>query len=95
MYAKQPQQHRQYHHQDQQDSQLFLVRVWLGEGSDGKVEWHGKLQHMVSGEARPFHGCPQLREALLQMLPAALTWAANTPHTTTKLCSTLTRWCAA
>jgi hypothetical protein len=52
----------------QGDSQLFLVRLWPEQGSDGETEWHGKLQHVLSGEARPFHGCPALLEALLEML---------------------------
>jgi hypothetical protein len=56
---------KQYHHH--QDSQLFLIRVWSDKGNDGEVEWHGKLQHVVSGEAHTFHGCPQLIELLLEM----------------------------
>ena len=64
---------KQYHHHDHndhyyhQDSQLFLIRVWSGEGSDGEVEWQGKLQHVVSGEAHTFHNWPTLIDLLLQM----------------------------
>jgi hypothetical protein len=59
---------KQYHHQ--QDSQLFLIRVWPAKGNDGEVEWNGKLQHVVSGEAHTFQGCPQLIEILLATLSA-------------------------
>ena len=54
----------------EQHSQLFLVRVWREVGSDGESEWHGRLQHVVSGAAHNFVGCPQLLDVLLAMLPA-------------------------
>jgi hypothetical protein len=53
----------------QHDSQLFLVRLWPEPGSGGQTEWHGKLQHVVSGETHIFTGCPQLLDRLLEMLP--------------------------
>ena len=48
------------------NSQLFLLRLWLEEGSraisektsldrgDIELEWHGKVQHVVRGEAQAF-----------------------------------------
>ncbi len=53
-----------------EDSQMFLVRLWPEAGVDGETEWHGKLQHVLTGQARTFRGCPDLIEALLEMLPA-------------------------
>ena len=35
-------------------SHLFTVRVWREELGDGRVEWRGKVQHALSGEARYF-----------------------------------------
>jgi hypothetical protein len=67
MSTKQHHQH-QHQHQHHHDSQLFLVRLWAEEESDGEVEWHGKLQHVVSGEAHTFRSCPGLIEVLLAML---------------------------
>ena len=58
-------------------SQLFLVRVWREAGSDGESEWHGRLQHVVSGAAHNFVGCPQLLEVLLAMLPAEVSEGAG------------------
>ncbi len=54
----------------QRRSDLFLVRLWTEGGDDGsgKVEWHGKVQHVVDGEAHPFSGWQGLIELLLAML---------------------------
>jgi hypothetical protein len=62
---------------DREHSQLFLVRLWTeqgsegsdeskgeGEGSDSRIEWCGKLQHVVSGQASYFCGWPTLTELL-------------------------------
>ena len=35
-------------------SQLFTVRVWREDLGDGRDEWRGKAQHILSGEARYF-----------------------------------------
>jgi hypothetical protein len=39
---------------DQPDSHLFTVRVWPEFLGPGSVEWRGKAQHVLSGEARYF-----------------------------------------
>jgi hypothetical protein len=49
-------------------SNLFLVRVWVEKTGDGRAEWRGKVQHVVSGEARPFNGCAALEAAMHEML---------------------------
>jgi len=33
-------------------SHLFMVRVWLEDLGDGKAEWRGQVQHVLSGEVR-------------------------------------------
>lgn len=48
---------------------LFLIRVWHEPGVDGTVEWHGKLQRVVSGENRAFHGLAGLTDLLEDFLP--------------------------
>ncbi len=68
-------------HQDLDRSQLFLVRLWAGQGreesddsaspTNTKKEWHGKVQHIVSGEAYSFHDWPALVDLLLTMLLSA------------------------
>ena len=35
-------------------SHLFTVRIWCEELGEGRVEWRGKAQHALSGEARYF-----------------------------------------
>jgi hypothetical protein len=49
-------------------SQFFLVRLWSDPAGDGKVEWHGRLQHVLSGEAHAFHDWPTLIDLFLAML---------------------------
>ena len=40
-------------HESRGPSQLFLLRVWLYE-EPGENDWHGRIQHPVTGEAHPF-----------------------------------------
>jgi hypothetical protein len=62
---------RQYNRAD-----LFLVRLWSKESADGSsasnaggpVEWHGKVQRVVDGEAHQFRGLQGLVDALLVLL---------------------------
>jgi hypothetical protein len=49
-------------------STLFLVRMWLEDKGDGQTEWQGKVQNVLSGEARCF-AIPELVGALLELLP--------------------------
>lgn len=41
-------------------SHLFTVRVWREELGVGRVEWRGKVQHALSGEARYFREWAEL-----------------------------------
>ena len=54
---------RQQHH-----SHLFTVRVWLEVLGDGRAEWRGQVQHVLSGETHYFRQW----ETLLALLPAML-----------------------
>jgi hypothetical protein len=49
-------------------SDLFLVRLWVGEEGDGEREWRGKVQRAVTGEAHYFRDWPELADLLLTML---------------------------
>jgi hypothetical protein len=46
---------------------LFSVRVWLEELGEGRSEWRGKVQHVLSGEARYFRDWATLIAALQEM----------------------------
>ena len=61
-------QRQQYH-----SSQLFLVRLWVEEGGEGDVKRQGRVQHVVTGEARSFTSWPTLVALLIQMLPVPAT----------------------
>jgi hypothetical protein len=41
-------------------SHLFTVRVWREELGDDRVEWRGKVQYALSGEARYFREWTEL-----------------------------------
>ncbi len=48
-------------------SQLFLLRVWLDDASN-ENDWHGRVQHAVTGEAHAFQTCAELRRIIRDML---------------------------
>ena len=54
-------------HEDRGPSQLFLLRVWLGD-EPGENDWHGRVQHPVTGEAHHFRTCAELRRIILGMM---------------------------
>jgi hypothetical protein len=56
--------------QPQHQSQLFTVRLWAEDLGDGRMEWRGKVQHVVSGEVHYFREWPTLIAWLVAMLPA-------------------------
>jgi hypothetical protein len=41
-------------------SHLFTVRIWREELGDGHVEWRGKVQHALTGEAQYFREWAEL-----------------------------------
>ncbi|CAG0931306.1 hypothetical protein TFLX_02085 [Thermoflexales bacterium] len=49
-------------------SHLFTVRVWIQKRQDGEPEWHGKVQHVASGDARYFRDWATLLTYIQQML---------------------------
>ena len=48
-------------------SQLFTIRLWREEMGQGQVEWRGKLQRVLNGEAFYFRSWPELIERLEQL----------------------------
>jgi hypothetical protein len=55
--------------QERHRSHLFTLRLWPEALGDGQTEWRGKVQHVLSGEARYFRDW----EALVAFLQEALT----------------------
>ena len=49
-------------------SQLFTVRVWKEEVSNGQIEWRGKVQLVNGGDVRYFRDWDALVPLLLTML---------------------------
>ena len=49
-------------------SDLFVVRVWQEDMGEGRTEWRGKVQHILTGDARYFHGWSGLIEILVRIL---------------------------
>ena len=54
-------------HEYRGPSQLFLLRVWLDDEPD-ENDWHGRVQHPVTGEAHYFRTCAELRRIIHNML---------------------------
>lgn len=48
----------------------FLVRMWATESYGEESEWSGKVQHLISGQARPFRSWLELQAAMTEMLQA-------------------------
>ncbi len=48
---------------------LFTMRMWAEALGDGQIEWRGKVQHVLSGEARYFRDWDTLITYLQDMLP--------------------------
>jgi hypothetical protein len=46
---------------------LFTLRIWPEPLGDGRVEWRGKVQHVLSGEAHYFRDWPGLIDLMQQM----------------------------
>jgi hypothetical protein len=78
-------------------SRLFLLRVWLeagpqaggdtdGTGKEEAPRWHGKVQHVVRGEAYAFTGWDMMIACIEAMLmrdlagPAQATAKQHTPE---------------
>jgi len=57
--------HQQY------QSHLFTVRLWLEDLGDGRAEWRGQVQHVLSGETHYFREWEALLALLQGMLPPA------------------------
>ena len=55
------------HPESPQRSQLFTVRVWREDLGEGRSEWRGKVQHVLSGEARYFRERAMLITVLGEM----------------------------
>ena len=49
-------------------SYLFTVRVWRTRLDDGRTEWWGQVQHVLSGERHYFRDWRGLITHLLSML---------------------------
>ena len=57
-------------------SQLFTLRVWPEELSEGRVEWRGKIQRVVDGETLYFHDWEAMMSFLLKTLSTNVTGMA-------------------
>ena len=60
-------------------SHLFTVRVWREELGAGRVEWRGKVQHALSGEARYFREWAELIAFVQEQVGDQSASSADTP----------------
>ena len=47
---------------------MFTVRLWRADLGQGQSEWRGRVQHVLSGEARCFRDWPGLIDAVQALL---------------------------
>jgi hypothetical protein len=62
----------------EQRSHLFMVRLWSEDLGSGRTDWRGKVQHVMSGEARYFRDWPTLEVFVEELLGRLET---RGPHT--------------
>ncbi len=60
----------------QHQSHLFTVRLWVENLGDGRAEWRGQVQHVLSGETHYFRDWSRLIALLRALLPPAATDSA-------------------
>ncbi len=53
---------------DSPPSHLFTVRLWSQDLGDGRTEWRGKVQHVLSGETHYFRAWAELVERLASIV---------------------------
>lgn len=46
----------------------FIVRLWLEDLGDGHTEWRGRVQDVMNGQVKFFHGWERLTTTILDML---------------------------
>jgi hypothetical protein len=56
-------------------SHLFTVRLWLEDLGDGRSEWRGKVEHVLSGQTCYFRDWATLVSAFQEMLETGQVWA--------------------
>ena len=49
-------------------SYLFTIRLWAERNAAGQIEWRGKIQLVVNGEARYFHSWLELITRIEELL---------------------------
>jgi hypothetical protein len=60
-------------------SELFTLRVWREDLGEGRVEWRGKVQHVMSGETRYFRDWQTLVAFIQETLPDLCHREGETP----------------
>jgi hypothetical protein len=58
-------------------SQLFTVRLWLEDLGEGRSEWRGKVEHVLSGQTRYFRDWATLITFLQEMLESCTQMRAS------------------
>ena len=53
-------------------SQLFTVRLWREDLGDGRSEWRGQVQHVMSGHVRYFRDWQTLVVCVRDMLASCV-----------------------
>lgn len=68
------------HGQPKHQSQFFTMRLWAEDLGDGRTEWRGKVQHVISGEVHYFREWSMLIAWLVAMLTTETTPTSEDEH---------------
>lgn len=49
-------------------TRTFIVRLWREDLGEGKSEWRGRVQDVMDGQVKFFHGWERLTTTILEML---------------------------
>lgn len=53
------------------ESELFLVRLWMDDGTGAEPGWHGKVQHVATGKADSFTNQASMLHLLASISPSS------------------------
>lgn len=54
---------------NQVESHLFRIRLWVEDLGNGRSEWRGKVQHVLSGKEQYFRTWAELQRFMKSTLP--------------------------
>ena len=61
------------------ETQLFVLRLWSVQSTEGPMEWHGQVQPVYSNQAYAFSDWPELMARLEELAAAGRRTTLDSP----------------